>query len=281
MSEASIRTQWKKGQSGNPRGRPKTTKNLPDQGQMLTQMARLMLDQPCYVQGNGDQQITRMTRLMLDVLERAERGELACIKYLFELADRGDRRKLQALRAGRRAKDKDDAAFERRMAHAIKAMPPALKPGQEFAIAYSRPRRTEQVKVKPEPRTTPRGDNPYARQPDPFHQLMQELRDKEQEEERLARIAAQGEREANASEQARAREKTGAETGRETGFKTGPFTGLSTGLRHVFGPRQTIGDADLSAIRLRDDETFDLPPPPHGINGAHLNGSHNGSHAPR
>lgn len=97
MSDASIATRWKKGQSGNPHGRPKKPAALLDQSEMLEHFARLLLEQPCDVLGEGTQ--TRLTRLMLEVAKRAERGELAAIRFLFALARRGDRREERVLRA--------------------------------------------------------------------------------------------------------------------------------------------------------------------------------------
>lgn len=102
MSEASVKTRWKKGQSGNLLGRPKKSQPLLDQGEMLEHFAHFLLEQPCDVLGGGTQ--TRLTRLMLDVVKRAEEGELSCIKFLFALAERGERRRLHASHAAARAR---------------------------------------------------------------------------------------------------------------------------------------------------------------------------------
>ena len=64
MSEASIATQWKKGQSGNPKGRPKKSKYPEDQDELLMQFLELLLDRRA-----------RIEALILSIFEMLERDE--------------------------------------------------------------------------------------------------------------------------------------------------------------------------------------------------------------
>jgi hypothetical protein len=242
MSEASIRTQWKKGQSGNPKGRPKKPKNLWDQGETCTNLARLLLNQPCYREDGS--QITRLTRFMLDVQERAELGELGCIKFLVEMADRGDRRELQAQRAARRAKKPEDAQFERRNALAIKLPAPPLRPDQHHAIAPMREVRTAHLKPKP-PAPAPRyAVNPYSRERDPFAHIS-----KHRVPDGCDRYTPYPEYVRSPASDAMSPAKTGDATGPRTGDITGGIAGLKTGA--ISGPTTGLEEA------ARSDQAFD------------------------
>lgn len=270
MSEASIATQWKKGQSGNPRGRPKKPELLKDQGEMLTHLARGLLDQPCHMLGAaGPAQITRQTRLMLDVLERAELGELACIKFLFELADRGDRRKLQALRAARRAPKPKDRQIEERFAAAIASLPPALGAEHQHLVAPAREPRTALVKPPKVPAGEPKyRENPYAFEPDPLAGIPKHLvhgsfaRDEPE-------IAPPPDHGSGASRAEQANARSWPKAGPETGPETGLITGLQVGPR----PNQTFDTARKSALRMSACDFSNFTAPPCGDEVVPMNGA--------
>lgn len=274
MSEASIGTQWKKGQSGNPKGRPKKPKPLSDQGQMLTSIARWLLDQPCYLLGS-EKPVTRQTRLMLDMCERAELGDYKAAKFLLELAARGDRLRLQAQRLALRAKTKEEARFERRSAERVSPRTPGLRPDQEHLIKPARELRTEHL--KPARRPAPKKSNyefDHWREPDPLagipKHLTKEERDRRDEQFR-ATIAAASQapaREANSPSQTRP--EAAPKPAPETGPKTGPITGLSNALK----PHQAIDEVRKSFPRTNNDENFTVPGTLNGalVNGAHHNG---------
>jgi Family of unknown function (DUF5681) len=77
-------TRWKKGQSGNPKGRPPGTRNV-------TSMVRLLMEQPVTVQdGARELEATRLQRALVALVERADKGDLSCIKYLLGELKRGE-----------------------------------------------------------------------------------------------------------------------------------------------------------------------------------------------
>jgi hypothetical protein len=65
-----IKTRWKKGQSGNPKGR-----SLPAAGATLTGLARLMMEQPVERSDAGGRN-TRLAEYMLDIVRRADAARL-------------------------------------------------------------------------------------------------------------------------------------------------------------------------------------------------------------
>jgi len=285
MSEASIRAQWKKGQSGNPKGRPKKAKPLRDQGETLTSIARRMLDQPCQVWGS-DALITRQTRFMRDTLERAEQGDAASRKLLFDLADRGDRRRLQALRAARRAMNAADAEFERKIARDVSPRMPGLRPDQLHLAAPAREVRPERLKPAPRERIEdylPNGEvNPVALELSRRANLAKDARELDDMpfDDVLKKALARTETIRAEAERAR------AETAAKTGLGTGVGTGLITGLGDAQRPRQTIDGVAESRIHLDELKNSVALPAEwldfvrthmSQVNGAHVNG-HNGEH---
>lgn len=285
QTEATIRAQWKKGQSGNPKGRPKKPKPLWDQGLPITAIARILLDEPCHVPGS-DRMETRLTRLMRDAIARADLGDWAPLNACFNLADRGDRRSLQALRAAHRAKKPEDAAFERRNADHISPRTPGMPPDLLRRVAVpAREVRTERVKPRPVERIKdylPNGEiNPVA-----LELSRRANRTKEEQElrnqsyndvlkealertERMRRTALR-------RSETRAPE-TAVVTGVKTGLGTGLVSGPLTGLRETYRRRQTVEAAAESAIRLDDLKNSVVPPDVAWLNYARMNG-HNGSH---
>src|SRR5580704_7683124 len=85
MSDTGVKTRWKKGQSGNPHGRPR-------KGVTLPYAAREMMDQPMRCEVNGKVYVlSRLERTMLEIIKRADEGDFACMRYLLEQMSRWDR----------------------------------------------------------------------------------------------------------------------------------------------------------------------------------------------
>jgi hypothetical protein len=310
MSEASIRTQWKTGQSGNPKGRPKKPLCLEEQSDMVTRIVRTLLDQPCHVLGS-DRTETFLTRILRDLRASADLGDAGSRKFLINIALRGDRDRLQAQRLARKARKPRDRRFEEYVADLIASPPPQLRPDQQHLILPAREVRTEREKPQAKPKRTrepelynEKGErNPwYFDKTDPLghlpkHLPKEEVRAKtqagidallrrhreEKEAEKKARAAAVREAEvapAPASEiAAKSAPAAGEKTGAITGVKTGVVSGLITGLRNALLSQQPIGLAFESPIHVNDVENFVAQPKPNGINGRHMNG-HNGSYSP-
>jgi hypothetical protein len=312
MSEASIRTQWKTGQSGNPKGRPRKPRCLEEQSDMVTRIVRTLLDQPCHVLGS-DRTETFLTRILRDMRASADLGDAGCRKFLVNIALRGDRDRLQAQRLARKAKKPRNRRFEEYVADLIASPPPQLRPDQQHLILPAREVRTEREKPKPRPKYNPEPElytskgelNPwYFDKTDPLghlpkHLPKEEVRAKTQagidallrrhreEKEAEEKTRASAVREAGvapvpASENAAKTapttgEKTGSITGLKTGIVTGVVTGPISGLRNALLSQQPIGSTSQSPIRVNDVENFVPQPKPNGINGGHVNG-HNGSH---
>jgi Family of unknown function (DUF5681) len=318
MSEATIRAQWKTGQSGNPKGRPKRPKCLEEQSMTVTRIVRMLLDQPCHVLGSDGTE-TFLVRLLRDMRERADQGDEGSGKFLLRIALRADHDRLQALRASRKAKNPRDRAFEEYVADLIAQPPPTLRPDQHHLIVPGREVRTERLKPKPRRKYNPEPElynkkgeiNPWYLEKcdsDPLAHLPKHL---PKEEVRAAKQAQIDEmmrrhremREADAKLRAEAAANadatpapmpeieveavptTAPKTAPTTGLKTGLGSGLLSGLRNALLSKQPIGAATEFPIRVNDAENFAVSPKPNSINGAHVNGSlangshHNGSNA--
>ncbi len=95
MSDKGVKTRWKKGQSGNPHGRPR-------KGVTLPYAAREMMDQPMRCEVNGQVYVlSRLERTLLEIIKRSDEGDLACSRFLPEQMSRWDRAVAAAARPPR------------------------------------------------------------------------------------------------------------------------------------------------------------------------------------
>jgi hypothetical protein len=124
---ADIRTRWKKGQSGNPQGRPR----LRGAGLTLTALARTLMERP--VEGADGERHTRMTEYMIDVVRCADAGDRKCRMFLLNAVERGDRRRENAQRNAKKAKSHELRKFEEAKADEISVPMPPLEPEVEDA----------------------------------------------------------------------------------------------------------------------------------------------------
>jgi len=98
MSDTGKKTRWKKGQSGNPRGRPL-------KGVTLPYAAREMMDQPMRCEVDGQVYVmSRLERTLLEIIKRSDAGDLACSRFLLEQMSRWDRAAEIAARPPREAR---------------------------------------------------------------------------------------------------------------------------------------------------------------------------------
>jgi hypothetical protein len=96
------RTRWKKGQSGNPRGRPR---KAPGTGAPAPWLMRQMMDQPVTCVENGEvRQITRLVDLTAKICEKADNGDLAAMRIMLDYSTRFDRATEAAMRPPKEAK---------------------------------------------------------------------------------------------------------------------------------------------------------------------------------
>jgi Family of unknown function (DUF5681) len=122
---ADFKTRWKKGQSGNPEGRPR----LSGAGLTLTALARTMMERP--VEGVDGGRRTRLAEYMFDVVRRADAGDLKCRMFLLKRIDDGDRRREAAQRNAKKAKSEELRKFEEAKADEISTSVAPLTPEQE------------------------------------------------------------------------------------------------------------------------------------------------------
>jgi len=146
---ADIKTRWKKGQSGNPKGR------LPAAGYTLTGLARLMMEQPVHGSVTGERQ-TRFAEYMLDIVRRADAGDDKCRMFLLKAIDGGDRRKVTAQRNAKKAKTDELREFEAAKAEEISPEPLSVAVETELVNIVSPtspPRATNFTSPKTGPKT--------------------------------------------------------------------------------------------------------------------------------
>jgi hypothetical protein len=152
---ADIKTRWKKGQSGNPRGR------LAGSGNTVTWLARVLLERP--VQGSeSGERVTRLAEYMSDIVRRADAGDLKSRMFLINAVERGDRRKETARRNAKKAKSEELCTFEEEMAEEISAPMPPLAPEveDEQVVKSVRPTAPTSTKASAD---TPQGDASRAK----------------------------------------------------------------------------------------------------------------------
>lgn len=113
LERADIKTRFKKGQSGNPKG-----SSVKGAGATLTGLARTMLERPVE-RADAGQQTTRLVEYVSDIVRRADSGDLKCRMFLLQCIDRGDRRKLTAQRNAKKSKNEDLRKFEQEKATEI------------------------------------------------------------------------------------------------------------------------------------------------------------------
>ena len=75
-------TQFLKGKSGNPRGRPKGTRNL------STDIAELLSRQVPFRHGGKDRKVSRQEALLLSLYQKAIRGDVRAGETLLKLGER-------------------------------------------------------------------------------------------------------------------------------------------------------------------------------------------------
>jgi hypothetical protein len=123
-TRADIKTRWKKGQSGNPKGR------LKGSGDTVTWLARTLLERPIQSSESGAR-VTRLAEYMSDLVRRADAGDVKCRMFLIKAVERGDRRKEMARRNAKKAKSEELRQFEEEMAAEISTPIPPLAPEVE------------------------------------------------------------------------------------------------------------------------------------------------------
>ena len=73
------KNQFRKGQSGNPRGRPKGAKSL------KTIARRLLTEKISVRTGRGESRVTRIEAMMMKLIESASKGEFRALQTMFAL----------------------------------------------------------------------------------------------------------------------------------------------------------------------------------------------------
>ena len=152
---ADIKTRFQKGQSGNPQGR------LPAAGYTLTGLARLMMEQPVQGSATGERQ-TRFAAYMLDIIRRADGGDLKCRMFLLKAIDRGDGRKTTAQRNAKKAKTEALREFETAKAREISPEPIAAAMDTEYVSTVSPTVPLRTTNVLPPKNASPQKDSLLA-----------------------------------------------------------------------------------------------------------------------
>jgi Family of unknown function (DUF5681) len=183
---ADIKTRWKKGQSGNPAGNPEG--RLPAAGYTLTGLARLMMEQPVQSSDAGERK-TRFAEYMLDIVRRADAGDLKCRMFLLKAIDRGDRRKIAAQRNAKKARTDELRKFEQAKADEISPEPSSVAVETELVNIVSPTALPRTTNVSPPKKSLPQKDSLLAsaatlrRDPHTGHLLSPEGRELSREEE--------------------------------------------------------------------------------------------------
>src|ERR1700733_3482290 len=158
---ADFKTRWKKGQSGNPQGRPR----LRGAGLTLTALARTLMERP--VEGMDGERHTRLTEYLIDVVRCADAGDMKCRMFLLRAIDQGDRRRENAQRNAKKANSEALRKFEEAKADEISMPMPPLEPEVEDEqvvkdVRSTAPPRRPTATPTREPTATPTREQPAA-----------------------------------------------------------------------------------------------------------------------
>jgi hypothetical protein len=92
MANNGVETRWKKGQSGNPKGRPKAVTKPLGLGESVARAGRMAMDYPTEETRGGEVvHFTRLMRWTFKLVERADAGDIGAIRTLFGYAAQWDR----------------------------------------------------------------------------------------------------------------------------------------------------------------------------------------------
>ena len=232
---AAISTRWQKGQSGNPKGRPRKQRG-PSRPQSLTSgtgvtptfPARLMIERPVErADGLGGTR-TRLAEYMYDIVERADAGDLKCRMFLIRYVDRGDRRRLAALRNAEKAKTRALRELESVAAREISETPmvPAEMAAPHVKTIY--PTKPSRVQTMAGPKRAPSVDASLFRR-DPRSGELLDANGNAVSREAEDRLRYPDWPHISPHLKKDERPNTGLETEAKTGLETGSTTGPITG----------------------------------------------------
>lgn len=78
-SKPPTKTQWKKGQSGNPRGRPKGTKNL------YTDLAEELAETIAVNEGGKQKKLSKQRAMIKQIVNKALKGDVAATRTVIAM----------------------------------------------------------------------------------------------------------------------------------------------------------------------------------------------------
>jgi len=272
---ADIATRFHKGQSGNPKGRPRKERaggspsiGASGAGATPTYLARVMIERPVQRADGVGGTRTRLTEYLADIFERADAGDLECRKYLIAYIDRGDRRRLTALRNAEKAKTPSLRRLETAAARQASLAPevPAEKAAAEIKIIpATKPSRVSTIAVPN--RKAPSVDaSKYRRDPRTGELLGSDGRTLSRDEEQRLLYPDWP----YVSPHLKKSDAAGFDTGRNigaethpvTGPNTGPITGLETGMPSpVLRPQATDSAGNSESEKNSQENPPDDPVP--------------------